>query len=746
MRIEQKINYYLNKTPKLKKRVKRLYQRAMYAVSPKVKSEGEIIRISPDDPRHEYFFGYYDKCPWDANDRYMICMRAKDTWSQPSPQQEADILLIDTHKDEKNPHRVTKIAKSSTWNVQQGCMAQWLGPDCKSRIIYNDCRNGKYVSVVLELASKKEQVIPAPVYTVSSDGKTALTLDFSRLYNLRPGYGYCNIPEKTRGIALPEATAVWKIDIESQKVMPLLSYRDFAQFKPRSEMREKNAVHKVNHLMFCPDGKRFMVLYRWFCGSRKYSRLITCNTDGSDMFLLSDDDMVSHCYWKNNHTVLAFENKRGSGAGYYLMRDKTDQYIRCWPQLDSDGHPGYSPDGSTIVTDTYPDRFRMASIKLMDGNRERNRNVITIGRVSAPFKYDNDTRCDLHPRWNRAGDMVCFDSVFEGHRGLYAIDVSDQVKEMHAHVKEGRKSSEFDMGQVRFIMPLHGFYNSLIQKSGYDIRNPYAGNAMIPRIFRELHFRLHLPFQEIWNNRENITDKKYIIVYEPLITRAYMKWLHKMNPQSRIYLSYINKVNRANNPDKFRFSWCSLWTSDPDDAEKYNLNLYEGISAFRSFKVNKKEPEYDVFYAGKDKGRKRQIDNVRRQFQKAGLKTYFHIVPGRRIYKWLSFGRQYSEMMPYEVVLEYIGKSRAILHLLSGGQKGITMRIIESLVYEVKLITDYAEIKDYDFYNPNNIFILGVDKIKDLPEFLDKPYVKVKSKFFERLYFEDGVKYMVTKR
>ena len=43
----------------------------------------------------------------------------------------------------------------------------------------------------------------------------------------------------------------------------------------------------------------------------------------------------------------------------------------------------------------------------------------------APFKYDNDTRCDLHPRWNHKGDNVCFDSVFEGHRGLYVVDVSE---------------------------------------------------------------------------------------------------------------------------------------------------------------------------------------------------------------------------------------------------------------------------------------------------------------------------------
>jgi len=47
--------------------------------------------------------------------------------------------------------------------------------------------------------------------------------------------------------------------------------------------------------------------------------------------------------------------------------------------------------------------------------------VNVVARVFAPFKYDNDTRCDLHPRWSRDGKMVCFDSIFEGKRGLYAV-------------------------------------------------------------------------------------------------------------------------------------------------------------------------------------------------------------------------------------------------------------------------------------------------------------------------------------
>ncbi|MBQ7624450.1 MAG: glycosyltransferase [Clostridia bacterium] len=425
MSIEQKINYQLNKHPGVKKVVKRLYQRSMYTLSHKIKCEGSITRISPDDNSHEYFFGYYDKSPWDASDRYMLCMRANNTWSDVSPKEKADILIIDTGLPENAPDRVRKVAETSAWNVQQACMLQWMGPDFSSKIIFNDYRDGKYVAVIKEPESGSEKIIDAPVYTVSADGKTALTLDFSRLFNLRPGYGYYNVPESTKGIPLPDATAIWKIDLETGAVSELLSYKDFATFQPRSEMKEEGAVHKVNHLMLSPSGKRCMVLYRWFVGARKYTRLVTFDAlDGKNMYVLSDDDMVSHCFWKDDGTILAYENKKDGGPGYYLMKDKTQEYFHCWKQLTNDGHPSYSPDRSLIVTDTYPDRARIAELKLMDGTDESKDGVKVIARVFAPFKYDNDTRCDLHPRWNRSGDKICFDSVFEGHRGLYIVDVN----------------------------------------------------------------------------------------------------------------------------------------------------------------------------------------------------------------------------------------------------------------------------------------------------------------------------------
>ena len=415
MNIEQKINYQLNKHPLAKKIIKRCYQLIMYTISPKIKSVGNIVKVSPND-NAEYFFGYYDKCPWDASGRYMLCMRADNTWSDPDPLCTADILLIDTFDNNKTHH----IATTHTWNVQQGCMAQWLGPSYDKEIIYNDLRSGKYCAVILNVHTLQERILPYPIYTISPDGNTALSLDFSRLHRLRKGYGYAAIPETTANENLPDTTCIWKIDLKTGVVESLLKYTDFAHFEPRPEML--GAVHKVNHLMISPDGKRFIVLHRWFNGHRKYTRLVTCNIDGTEMYNLSDDDMVSHCYWKNSEEIIAFENKYKSGPGYYLMKDRTHDYLHIWKKINNDGHPSNSPIAQNIfVTDSYPNRFRIADIKILKYPATETESIEVIAKVFAPFKYDNDTRCDLHPRWSRDGKMICFDGAFEGHRGLYVI-------------------------------------------------------------------------------------------------------------------------------------------------------------------------------------------------------------------------------------------------------------------------------------------------------------------------------------
>ena len=419
-KIEEKISDILRKNPKIKKAIKRIYQRIMVFITRPQKSNGDIEQISPND-EFEYFFGYYDKSPWNNDESKMVFLRAKQTYKSVAPKESADIILYDCIGKTD-----TVIAKTSSWNVQQGCMLQWLGPKYDRYIIFNDFRNGQFCSVCYDIIDKKEmKIYQMPVYSVSSDGNFALTLDFSRLHKLRPGYGYSNLEEKQENIEYcPEDICIWKIDLTTGNYEPILKYEQLKKFEYNETM--KNAIHKVNHIMISPDNKRFMVLHRWFQGNKKYTRLLTIDIDGNNMYNLLDDGMISHCYWKDSEHILAWAHKNKEGTHYYLLKDKTREYEVKWKEkLISDGHPSYSLDRKFVVTDTYPNRSRISNVYLIN---TRNDKVKSIAQIFSPFRYDNEVRCDLHPRWDRLGKKICFDATFSGKREIYVLKIGDIEK------------------------------------------------------------------------------------------------------------------------------------------------------------------------------------------------------------------------------------------------------------------------------------------------------------------------------
>lgn len=457
VKLEEQGKKIFARFPKTRRFFKKIYQLGMYIMSHEnIKSEEDIERISPKDD-YEYFYGYYDKSPWDINDRYMIALRVKNAHKKPDSTEKSEIVVFDTN--ENNSMEI--IGSTHCWNTQQGCMAQWLGPDFCSRIIYNDFRNGKYVSVIYDFKNKKEErTFDLPVYDVAKDGSFALSLDFSRLHRLRKGYGYANIPEETRKELCPDQTCIWKLDLKTGEISDVIKYTDLKNFETRTEM--EGAEHKVNHIMISPNGKRFMVLHRWFKNHEKYTRLVTMNIDGSDMYNLSDDNFVSHCCWKNDKEILSFLNKNKFGKHYYLMKDKTTEYKMLWPELNTDGHCTYSLNNKYIITDTYPNNKRKANVFLCEEGNYSKRLV----DVFSPFKYDNDVRCDLHPRWDHSGQKICIDSVHEGKKELYVIPIrrNDELKT----IKERRKVTVV-MATYNGEKYLVEQLDSLLKQKGADI-------------------------------------------------------------------------------------------------------------------------------------------------------------------------------------------------------------------------------------------------------------------------------------
>ena len=412
---EKRVGGFLSSYPKAKSFLKYTYKRFNYIVYILLLRRSQLSTQTPaliTDKKKNYFFGYYGKYQINQHGTILLCS-TEINGRMPRPTDKLRLLY-----GKMSDYKYHEFSTTSSWNWQQGCMLQWLSNYPGEVAIYNDYREGNFVSIIHDVNKGILNTYDIPIYAISKNNEFALSLNFSRLYHLSPGYGYCtDINYKLRDMASGD-DGIWFLDFQTGENRLILSLEQLCKFMAKESM--KSAYHKVNHIEISPHGKRFMFLHRWINSGKKYSRLLTANIDGSDVFLLSDFDMVSHCAWKNDYQILAWARRPTLGDRYYLFEDKSSKFSTMGDNvLTEDGHPSFSPDMKMIVTDTYPDKLRMRSLILYD--IEKNKRIV-LGRYFAPLRYDGDMRCDLHPRWSIGGKYISFDSCHENMRKSYVID------------------------------------------------------------------------------------------------------------------------------------------------------------------------------------------------------------------------------------------------------------------------------------------------------------------------------------
>ena len=82
---------------------------------------------------------------------------------------------------------------------------------------------------------------------------------------------------------------------------------------------------------------------------------------------------------------------------------------------------------------------------------------------------------------------------------------------------------------------------------------------------------------------------------------------------------------------------------------------------------------------------------------------------------------KYNVKLPYGEVIEKIKRSRCLVDVIQGESSGLTIKTVESVVYDKKLLTTNENVKKEDFYKSQNILIY--DKRKPIRDFLDIPLI-----------------------
>ncbi len=408
--LERRIAKILESQPWLHDAIRNSYKRLVYLKNKK-KYEIELNEnyIITDiaafvglEKYDGFFFGYYDKCPWnEAGTKYLAHTLADNT---------CYVTICDfTQKNYQH------IANTKAWNYQQGCMTQWMNEE---RIIYNIYNNKMLGAVLYNINTKQEKFIPYPVQVFNRKKQEYLSINYRRLSWLRPDYGYIEECDNFSVKQDYSKDGIWLVDTSTSNAKLIIKISDLVNLTP---VEFQNSNHKVNHLYYSPCYERFVFLHRWIDKRGKYSRLYCCDCDGKNLKLLLDHRMISHYSWINDNELIVWARTPEHGDAYITLNATTETYDKLDDSSLSkygDGHPTINSLHNYVITDTYPDKSRLCTLLLYDVS---NKQKTELGKFFAPWIFEAEKRCDLHPRFKTNSNDISIDSAHEGIRKNYII-------------------------------------------------------------------------------------------------------------------------------------------------------------------------------------------------------------------------------------------------------------------------------------------------------------------------------------
>ena len=310
--------------------------------------------------------------------------------------------------------------------------------------------------------------------------------------------------------------------------------------------------------------------------------------------------------------------------------------------------------------------------------------------------------------------------------------------------------------KILFICPeffnLHKIIQETLIKKGYQVDfiadRPFRSS--LAKILLRLFRGLIIPFIDLITIKKLKKLKKnyhyiFVINGEGLSEKS-LAFL-KENYQDAKFVLYIwDSINNKNYLiEHFRF-FDSCNTFDSHDAEKYGLNFKPLFSSFDTDNKNLikyNQRLYDLSFIGTVHSDRLNIILKFSEYAKSHKlnlflycfvqsKVVFLVRKVMSIFSLKSF-KLYLKGMDIISYEKLLSQSKATLEIHHPKQYGLTARSLDTLFSHTKLISTNSSLQYYDFYNPQNIFIVDRKKINldGLRDFLNKPYKRLSPRILD---------------
>ena len=234
-------------------------------------------------------------------------------------------------------------------------------------------------------------------------------------------------------------------------------------------------------------------------------------------------------------------------------------------------------------------------------------------------------------------------------------------------------------------------------------------------------------FSYFWGDwKDEIRDAGLVVIFDFGYERGMEKYIKKINPDCRVVLFLWNHVDRAHNWYRYFTIPDEIYSTDRGDCEKYGFkykNMFYLKSLVGQYATGQKD---GACFLGVPKGREERLRELKNILSEQGCDCDMRLV-SKRSPKSGYADLYYDKRMDYDEYLSWIRDYGILIELTQKGQRAMTLRTMEALFFQKKLITDNRYIEDEPFYNKNNIFIVPEDMRKidtdALSDFLNADFI-----------------------
>ena len=266
-----------------------------------------------------------------------------------------------------------------------------------------------------------------------------------------------------------------------------------------------------------------------------------------------------------------------------------------------------------------------------------------------------------------------------------------------------------------------------LEQPNYLLKSLY-GKIIVKLQYQKKIIEIH--HKKILNETKS---KKYDIVFVlkgENLTTDFIETL-RFQQSSAIFIMYQwDSLNRVSNAFEMIPYFNKVYSFDRIDCEKYDRLEFRHLF-FRESKNEKiSDYKYDLVFIGwLHADRMELIKEIENICKTKNIKTFIYLFTGVKTYINFLLKKYIQNLhikpLDYNKVSDYHNSTRVILDLPHPLQKGLTMRTNEAIGANKKLITTNQDIKNYDFYNEENIYILDKEDIEIRNDFFKKPYKKI---------------------